>query len=458
MTRKVPDPTSPSGHVLTLARVALPLALSQLSEMAMGVTDTVLLGSLGVTELAIGGISNSVFFTTMVTFQTILGGAGIMLSHGRGVVDSGGVSHDGRSIVSAAVALALCVFVPCLLLLLPARELFSMMGEPSAVIEHGSRFIHILLIALLPDLVIIGLFRVILPALGAETLLLWIMPAMALCNGLTNATLIHGWFGLPALGLYGSATATSLTGWAISLALIVLCLARPNIRAVLRPAAVQWPIFKELLKLGLPIMAGAAAEILMFQITGLRAGEFGTQSLAAHQIAQNTASLTFMVCLAIGQAVNVRVSYWRGAQQMVQARRAAITAVGLVLSWSVLTASALLIWPDRVAALYFSGAPPDATTMATTVLLLKIAGIFQLVDGLQTTFTGALRGCGDTVWPMVIGICSYTMVGLGFGGWLAFQAHYGVEGLWFGLAAGLAVTCVATGYRMYRVMWRCAPT
>lgn len=143
---------------------------------------------------------------------------------------------------------------------------------------------------------------------------------------------------------------------------------------------------------------------------------------------------------------------------MVQARRAAITAVGLVLSWSVLTASALLIWPDRVAALYFSGAPPDATTMATTVLLLKIAGIFQLVDGLQTTFTGALRGCGDTVWPMVIGICSYTMVGLGFGGWLAFQAHYGVEGLWFGLAAGLAVTCVATGYRMYRVMWRCAPT
>ena len=96
MTRKVPDPTSPSGHVLTLARVALPLALSQLSEMAMGVTDTVLLGSLGVTELAIGGISNSVFFTTMVTFQTILGGAGIMLSHGRGVVDSGGVSHDGR--------------------------------------------------------------------------------------------------------------------------------------------------------------------------------------------------------------------------------------------------------------------------------------------------------------------------------------------------------------------------
>ncbi|MCT6813621.1 MATE family efflux transporter [Bombella apis] len=442
-------------HIRTLVQVGLPLALSQLSEMAMAVTDTVLLGSLGVDAVAIGGISNNFFFTTMISFQAVLGGVGVLLSHARGGVEHGhGGGHDRRSIISAGVVLGMVAFIPCLLLLLCSSGIFSLMGEPEMVTRQGGQFINVLLYALWPNLVLLGLCRVALPSLGAESLLLWTMPAMALCNGVLNAALIHGWFGLPAYGLFGSAHATMLTGWAMSLVLLLLCLGRPQLRHLLKPARVHWPLFRELLVLGLPMMVTAASELLLFQITTLNAGRLGTRSLAAHQVALNTISLLFMVCLAIGQAANVRVAYWRGARKRAEACRASSGALLLVLAWTILTGLVLMLLPGRIARLYYTGGPPDAGTFATTVLLLKIAGIFQIVDGVQAVCNGALRGCGDTFVPMVISIVSYGVVGIGLGYWLAFHQGYGVEGLWIGLAAGLGVTAFALGARLYLLLYR----
>lgn len=445
--------TAFSSHAWSLFRVGLPLALSQVSEMAMGVTDTILLGSLGVEALAVGGIANNFFFTTMVTFQAILGGVGVLLSHSRGAEEHGrSAAYDSRQVMSAGFALAVLVFIPCLIILLFSGQLFALIGEPTEVVQHGNDFIHILLYSLLPDLALIGVCRVALPSLGYESLLLWVMPLMAVLNGLTNATLIHGWFGFPAYGLFGSARATTLTGWVIGLALLGLCLCRPALRKVMKLVRVKWSVLKELLRLGGPMMASAASEILLFQITTLRAGQLGTHSLAAHQVALNTASLLFMVCLAIGQAANVRVAYWRGAGRMDQARRATLSALALVLVWTLATGLLLFFLPDVIARLYYTGAPPDEATFNTTTLLLRIAGIFQIVDGIQTVCNGALRGCGDAMMPMLIGIVSYGVVGIGLGSWLAFNCHYGVEGLWIGLASGLGVTAVALGYRLYRVL------
>lgn len=356
--------------------------------------------------------------------------------------------------MSAGFVLAVLAFIPCFLILSCSGWLFGIMGEPGEVMVKGVRFINILLYSLLPHIVVLGLFRVALPSLGAETLLLWIMPVMALCNGVTNASLIHGWFGMPAYGLFGSALATTLTGWAIALAMVVLCWRRPEVRYVMHPAPVRLPVIGELSRLGFPMMASAAAELLMFQITTLRAGSLGTHSLAAHQVALNTASLLFMVSLAIGQATNVRVAYWRGAGKMDQARRSASVAVMLVLIWSAATGAVLELFPDFIVRLYFWGSPADSGTIETTVTLLKIAGIFQMVDGLQTVFGGALRGCGDVYGPMLLTVGSYGLVGLGLGEYLAFAHHDGVAGLWVGLASGLGVAALALGYRAYRVMHR----
>lgn len=454
MSDTTPLPPTYLRHASALLRLASPLALSQLSEMAMGVTDTVLLGGLGVTAVAVGGLSSAFFYTTMIIFQAILGGAGVLLSHGRGATDYGQEgAADGRSVVSATVILAFIVFIPCFTLLWCSHGLFTLLGEPAPVIRDGSHFISILLNALFPNLVILGVLRVILPSLGAATLLSWTMPLMAIANGLTNAGLIQGLFGLPRLGLFGSAIASALTGWTITLLLLGLSALHPRVRPLLKPKAFHLPLLGSLARLGIPMMLGAAAEILMFQITALRAGQLGTNSLAAHQVAINVTALLFMVSLAFGQATNMRVAYWRGADQPSQARRATLMGLTLVLVWSVLTSALLLTWPEKIIGLYFRHTAPTPEALALMTVLLKIAGVYQIVDGTQTVCSGALRGSGDTFTPMLIAFGCFGLIGVGFGGWLAFQQHMGVEGLWIGMASALAATSLGFALRLRKVLW-----
>ncbi|WP_240775201.1 MATE family efflux transporter [Neokomagataea tanensis] len=355
--------------------------------------------------------------------------------------------------MSATVTLAFLVFIPCFTLLWCTHGLFALLGEPTAVISEGGHFVRILLSALFPNLVLLGVLRVILPSLGAATLLSWTMPLMAIANGLTNAGLIHGLFGLPRMGLFGSATASALTGWTVTLILLALSLCHPRVRHVLKPQLFPRHVLGRLISLGFPMMMGAAAEILMFQITALRAGQLGTNSLAAHQVAINVTALLFMVSLAFGQATNMRVAYWRGAGQRSQARRATLIGLALVMTWSLLTSILLLMWPEKIIGLYFRSTPPTPEALALMSVLLKIAGVYQIVDGTQTVCNGALRGCGDTFTPMLIAFGCFGFIGVGFGGWLAFQNHMGVEGLWIGMASALAATSLGFAVRLRRVLW-----
>ncbi|QCE35523.1 MATE family efflux transporter [Acetobacteraceae bacterium] len=443
------------SHLLTLLMISLPLALSQLSEMAMSTTDTILLGGLGVSAVATGGLSNNFFMSTMVTCQCILGGMGVLLAQSRGEKDHGKESeHKGREIVSAGFLLAVLIFVPAFVLLVLSGHLFAWMNEPLEVISDGSQYIHILLWSLLPDLAFIGVCRVAFPALGSEKILLWIMPLMAFVNGLFNYALIYGKWGFPALGLLGSAWASSITAIAISLLLVLCAISLPSLRHVMILGALRIKTFLEVSRLGIPMMCAAACEILLFQITTLRAGQLGTQSLAAHQVALNTSSLLFMVCLSIGQAVNIRVAYWNGAGLPKQVKKSIFSALALVLIWTFSTGICLIFFGDEIAKCFFMGKVPDTETLNLTTKLLMWAGIFQIVDGIQTVTGGALRGCGDAVGPLLIGLVSYILVGLGFGSYLAFHSVYGVTGLWIGLAAALAATSVMFSFRLYRVVRR----
>ncbi|QCE33838.1 MATE family efflux transporter [Acetobacteraceae bacterium] len=443
------------SHLMVLMAITLPLAISQLSEMAMSTTDTVLLGGLGVVPVAVGGLANNFFMSTMVTCQCILAGMGILLAQSRGEKDHGKESaHHGREIVTAGVLLAFLIFIPAFLILLYAGTLFAWMGEPLEVVFGSTQYIHILLWSLLPDLALIGVCRVAFPALGAEKILLWVLPLMALINGLFNYALIYGKWGFPALGLMGSAWASSITAIVVSVLLFLCGVLLPSLRQVMILGALKMKTFFEVSRLGIPIMFSAACEILLFQITTLRAGQLGTQSLAAHQVALNTSSLLFMVCLAFGQAVNIRVSYWKGAGFPKQMAKSIFAGLLLVLIWTFSTGVGLIFFGDVVAKWFFMGKVPDTETLKLTTTLLMWAGIFQIVDGIQTVTGGALRGCGDTLGPLVIGVMTYIVIGLGFGSLLAFHSGYGVVGLWIGLAAALAATSVMFSWRLYRVVRR----
>ncbi len=443
-------------HLRALIRIAAPLSFSQLSEMAMNVTDTILLGGLGATALAVGGMTTNLFFCTFITFQAALGGASILISRARGrAFAAQGQLEDLSGIVTSGVLLALLLCLPVLAILLPAGSLLRFFNEPAIIVTQGSQFMHLLLWALLPDLVIIGLLRIILPAFGSERLLLWTMPGMAVLNGLLNYGLIHGRFGLPQMGLWGSACATIATGWSVAILLVVLARSQSHLKLHLRLTRPDRAALGEMLRLGLPMMGATGAELLAFQMTGLHAGALGAVSSAAHQIALSVTSTAFMISLALSQAVNIRVAYWLGAGAPAAALRSTLGAIMLVVLWTSFTATMLLVFPQVVAGFYLdSGSADAAAVMPVAISLLKIAGIFQILDGVQCVCSGALRGCHDTFMPMLMMVLTYVPVSILGGDWLAFKAGYGAVGLWIGLAGGLGILSVLLSVRLFFTLRR----
>jgi multidrug resistance protein, MATE family len=208
----------------------------------------------------------------------------------------------------------------------------------------------------------------------------------------------------------------------------------------------------ELFAIGWPVAITYAVESTLFLATGLLAGLLGEMPLAAHQIALNVASVTFMVPLSIGQAANVRVGYWIGAGQPRAARHAGFVALALGTAFMTLSALVMVLAPHSIVGLYLHlDDPANANTVALATTLLGVAALFQIVDGVQTVGSGCLRAYKDTRVPMVAATLGYWGIGFTVGYALAFHFGMGALGLWWGLAAGLASVAVLMTWRFHRI-------
>jgi MATE family multidrug resistance protein len=272
-------------------------------------------------------------------------------------------------------------------------------------------------------------------------------------NVVGNYALMFGRWGFPELGLEG-------TGWSSALVMLVMFSAlgvytrrSRRLRGYRIFAGLRRPdpeMLGALFALGWPIGIGFGLEAGLFTAATLVMGQFGQTALAAHQVALNAASVTFMVPLGIGMAGGIRVGQAAGAGDLKGASRAGWTAVGLGASFMM--CSALLFWlrPEWVVWLY-AGRQPDPAVAQLAVGLLGVAAVFQLVDGIQATAAGALRGLKDTRVPMVIGAFSYWGLGLSLGAGLGLYGGGGPRGLWWGLTLGLAAAAVLLSSRFWRL-------
>jgi MATE family multidrug resistance protein len=214
--------------------------------------------------------------------------------------------------------------------------------------------------------------------------------------------------------------------------------------------AASWTAIRDILGLGLPIGAMRGIEVGVFLAAGILIGLFGAAALGAHQIVINCASVSFMVPLGLGQAATVRVAHQLGAGRPMAARRAAFLALALGVAFMGAAAIVLWTWPGPIIGVYVDVADPaNRETVEIARHLIAIAALFQVFDGVQVIAAGALRGYKDTLVPMLLASGGYW--GAGFaGGWvLAFPLGYGVVGLWWGLALGLAVVAVLLTVRLH---------
>lgn len=434
------------AHAAALLRLAAPLAIAQLSQTAMGVTDTVMLGTLGGDALAAGGLGTGVFLTTSIILQGVLTAVSVLVAYARGAGDTVRVPELYRT----GLLLALLLSVPAFAWLSCAESLLLAVGEPPELARATGAYLDVLRWGLPGGLVGVGLMRAFLPAIGQGRQLLWVALVAALVNAALNYGLIYGALGLPELGYLGSAAATAITLWLMAAALLALLHLDPRLRRHVAPGWPRWATLTEMLRLGLPVSATFAVETCLFLTTGLLMGLVGAAALAAHQIALTVASMAFMVPLAIAQAANVRVGGHMGAGQPADARRAGFMAILLGGGFMAAAACVLLAAPGPIARLFVSpDAPATRETYAVAVVLLGIAAAFAVVDGVQVIAIGALRGLKDTRAPFLIAALGYWAVGFPAAYAAAFWLGWGAAGLWWGLALGLGVVAAAMTWRFH---------
>jgi len=410
-----------------------------------------MLGRLSKTALAAAALGNTVFFFTWLIGCGPVSAVAPMIAHalGRNPSDRAGVRHIARM----GLWSVLIVSVPLIGLLLFTQPILLLLGQKPELAAGAGRFVGVLCIGLPASLGYQAL-RNFATALGKPTAPLVVMAAAIGFNALGDYTLIFGHFGFPKLGLVGSGAASALSYSFTFLAMVAVIYATPGLRKYrifrrfFRPV---WYELAEIFHLGMPIGLTMIFEAMMFNAATLIMGTFGTASVAAHQIAMNVPSLTFMVPLGIGMAATVRVGLAAGAGDRPGVRRAGSCAMAMGALF--MSGTALVLWhfPHQIAGLYLADTPANADVVALAALFLHVAAIFQIFDGQQVVTALSLRGLKDARAPMWIAGASYWLVGFPTCLWLGFAEHMRGYGIWLGLAAGLAVAAAAMTGRFWHL-------
>lgn len=429
--------------------LAWPLALTNLSQVALVVTDTLFLGRLGEIPLAAATLGGNLYFIAMSLPFGLAFAASAMMAQ-----EKGRVRHHVREMrrtFRQAMWLGLLSFPPIALLLWHSAALLRATGQDPELAEAAQTFVRAMMWGLVPFYGFL-LLRGFLSALERPNAALWVSTTCIGLNALLDYALVAGGFGVPSLGVVGAGVASACSNLFMFLGLAgVMALDRRVARFQLagRFWRTDFRRMVEIVWIGLPIAGTMLLEIGVFSGTALVMGWFGPSAVAAHAVALQVASSCFMVPMGIGQAATARVGLAAGAEDQQGIHRAGWMAIGLAAGFMASTALVLLLVPGFLAALFL---PPDLTeTRRLAVTLLMVAGLFQLADGVQVAAAGALRGLKDTRLPLLFAALGYWVLGLPVGMLLGFPAGLGPVGIWFGLAAGLAVVAVLMTLRWRRL-------
>jgi len=424
----------------TLLRLALPVIFVQVGMMFMGVVDTIMVGHLSAQALAAVALGNVYFFGAAIFGMGVLMALDPVVAHAVGAGDQEGVARG----IQRGFLIGGLLCIPTTLLLWPAPAVLHLLQQPPEVVPIAGAYARVSI----PGTLGIYAFTVLRQSLQAMGLMRPIVLSIIIANLLNiqlNWMLIFGRMGAPALGAVGAGWATTICR--LFMFGILLWFAWPVIRGYLRPwRRGSWELapLGRLLRLGAPIGVQHQLEYGVFAIVGLLMGVMGTTKVAGHQVALNLASITFMVPLGLSAAAAVVVGHAVGRGDRRGAADAARAALWVAVSFMGATALAFLLLPGPLARLYTT--VPEV--IAVAVVLIPLAGVFQVFDGIQVTSIGLLRGLGDTRTPMITGILGFWVLGLPVSLFLGFRMGYGPAGLWWGLVLGLVAVAIFLLYRL----------
>jgi len=423
-----------------LLRLAMPIILTQLSQMGMGVADTIMAGRYGAADLAGVALGGNVFWPTLMLL------AGVIMAVVPAVSQlHGGGRHGGAGeVVRQAGWIALAGGVLLIALYRNAQALYEFIGVDPQAVPIATAYLDALSWGTLP---LLGYFALRYLCEGMS----WTTPAMLVAGfGLLvkiplNYLFIYGGGFVPEMGGAGCGWSSALVMW-LEFIVLAVVIVRSRMRSTGLFARFSRPDFTQiwrLVKLGGPIGLTIFLEFSMFSMVTLLIGRLGVAAVAAHQIATSVGGLAFMIPMALGMAVAIRVGFNTGAGDLAAARRSGWIAIGVSLAFALAAAVFLLVLRGPIASLYSN----DPAVLAVAMQLMVFVAVYQFVDDTQVTALGALRGFKDTRTPMIIALVAYWTIGLPVGvvlgfGCLEIPGLTGVRGFWVGLSAGLSVAAV----------------
>jgi MATE family multidrug resistance protein len=429
-------------------KLALPIALTQLGQVAMMTSDLALLGRLGDQVVAASALAHTVLFAAFVVGMGIVSAVSPLASQAFGARQPRMVRRALRVGLWAATLLG----IPLSASQIYGEEILLGLGQTPEGAGLASTYLMGLAWCLVPAWWFIAL-RGFMQSVNRPEPGLWITLAAIPINALLAYTLIYGEFGLPRLEMLGAGLATTIVNLGMCVAGVWVCYAcRPfkKYRILGRFWIPDWLLFRRMVAIGAPISGTMMLEYGVFAAGALLMGRLGTTELAAHQIAITVASLLFMVPFGVSMAATVRVGHAAGRRDVESTRRAGMAALALGAAFMA-GMTLIVVLTRNIIPLLFLGFGTDAAnaTLQLAAMLLVIGSTFFIADGVQTVAAGALRGLNDTRMPLLFSAICFWAIGFTACYVLGFTLGHGAVGIWIGLSLGLAIYAVLLIWRFH---------
>ena len=420
-------------HLLKNLSLSFPIMISQLGHITVGVFDSLMIGKVSVSQLAAVSLATSIFsFILLFCIGLSYGITPLISSSDRGKKYVSSILYNGM-LVNVISSILLVSFV------ILTKHLLSYLGQDEEVLFHTYSYLDIICISLIP-LILFQTFKQFIEGLGFTKPSMYISVISNVINIVLNAVLIFGLFGFPRLEIIGAAYATLISRVIMFLLILIYCLndRRFSKYILKRKFLVNLNHIKDIFRIGFASGLQYIFEVGAFSVATVMTGSIGAIHLAAHQIALNLASISYMIASGIGSASMISLSYYDGKRNFEDMRRSGFASFLLVFILMIVSALVFIIFRNYLPVLYVD----DSSVINIASTLLIIAGLFQISDGIQAVGLGILRGIRDIKKPTIITFISYWIISIPLSYFLGIEYGYGVYGIWIGLSVGLTLAAI----------------
>jgi MATE family multidrug resistance protein len=427
-------------------RLALPLMLGELSSMLMGLAGTVMVGHLGETALAAYGISSVVFVLSMLL---IWGGVRMVPTP----VAEAHELKDGekvRTLLHAGLWLSVFFMLAAIPILWLGTRNFDLLRQDPAVSVLAVSYLHTMIYSM-PALILFAILVNFADAFGYVRLTMVLSFGGLAIDILLNWIFIFGKFGMPAVGINAIAVNTGITHALMTIVLFFVIWKRGDLRYFREcRTTIQavWTQTKSFIQYGIPSALQIMVEFAAFGIGTVIIGQINKTEQAAHQIAINLISVTYVTIMGVSTAGMIRVGQALAYQSRIRVWMAGVSTLGLAMLIITLPTLAFLLFPGSIAGLYID----DPAVVSIAATLVFFAGLFQMADATQAASISLLRSLNDVVRPSVISLVAFWLIGVPIGYWLAVHQGWNAKGIWMGYLIALIIQAVLFLRRFFKLV------